>query len=516
MTKKNDSHDYQVGLNPYKENVISAHFMTRFAEIEDLRRYTPKEFNEKSIILNQHHLEKLVLPSLKKASQHFIKQRVIAIKKRTLKNWALYELENPEQIRLSHALTETLFDRQFLKGPPHHASRVVLNRHLEKLLYENKNIQFVLPALPFKSHSPLKCFDRNPDFSEVNFLLALAEISQTLEGLIFTLEPTRKIPRCFFSIISDGKRFCDFLNEPRENVIHYQKQIKKWIDILDLNQYVKLIDYQVLMKTKLSPKLKAKKERLRVTAKKEYHKQLNPLFKPSKLNECLNNIKAIEPDPETGHPEGRFVPLFKSIYYSMHFESLDRMCQEKHEDYKRMYLGLIKNPIHAGALLISDFSQMREALTIKSKKITHSKLEKLHYDIITETWNATIEYISEIRSDRDLDTDPIMACYPDAIRWTIHSKPGQLGILTTTASGDPIQSWHGVGVFKKNKHNRIKLYTLPVSYLESIKSKPVLLRDYQHPDKNTLLFYIHPNIKFQTLDDFFQQLDSKYTRKRKL
>jgi hypothetical protein len=64
--------------------------------------------------------------------------------------------------------------------------------------------------------------------------------------------------------------------------------------------------------------------------------------------------------------------------------------------------------------------------------------------MLDEAWQAAIQYIAEIKSDRDLICDPILTCVPEVIRWTIHPKPGQLAFLVPSAFGDPVFPWHGV------------------------------------------------------------------------
>jgi hypothetical protein len=91
----------------------------------------------------------------------------------------------------------------------------------------------------------------------------------------------------------------------------------------------------------------------------------------------------------------------------------------------------------------------------------------------------------------------------------------------TTAAGDPVQPWHGVAVFKSSKQNKIKLYAMPLLALEGVGATPVMFLDEVAGDleeyalRNQPLFYIHPDIQFNNLQDFFDQLRRKLTRSRK-
>ncbi len=133
-----------------------------------------------------------------------------------------------------------------------------------------------------------------------------------------------------------------------------------------------------------------------------------------------------------------------------------------------------------------------------------------------------------------------------------------MAVLTTTAFGDPVQPWHGIGVFMRTKHNKIKLYTLPVLALEGSNAIPVIVenkilrqiatkvqKDREHgakmyiqtadevlsaistqqlsseaglpeqPSKEQPLFYVYSDIKFENMNDLLEKIKQGLTRKRK-
>src|SRR5205814_10721779 len=99
--------------------------------------------------------------------------------------------------------------------------------------------------------------------------------------------------------------------------------------------------------------------------------------------------------------------------------------------------------------------------------------EHLRQAMLNEVWSATISYIAEIKSDRELTSEPISMCLPDHLRWTIHAKPGQLGLLTPAAFGRPVQAWAGAAGVKRAGQGGIRLCTLPVLALEGAGAIPV-------------------------------------------
>lgn len=142
--------------------------------------------------------------------------------------------------------------------------------------------------------------------------------------------------------------------------------------------------------------------------------------------------------------------------------------------------------------------------------------EHLRQAMLREVWSATIDYIAEIKSDRELDSDPITTCLPDHVRWTIHAKPGQLGLLTPAALGKPVQAWAGAAVFKRAGQGGIRLCTLPVLALEGAGAIPVQSDDSSGAPglAGQPLFYIYPDIAFADVDDFLANLESRLVRKR--
>ena len=135
--------------------------------------------------------------------------------------------------------------------------------------------------------------------------------------------------------------------------------------------------------------------------------------------------------------------------------------------------------------------------------------------MLREVWDATILYMAEIKSDRDLSEEPILTCLPDHFRWTIHAKRGQIAIAVPTASGLTVQAWAGTAVFKHTRGG-IKLCTLPVLALEGAGATPIKI-----DDRSNLLgledqpfFYIYPDVEFDGIPDFLAKLEPAIVRRR--
>ncbi len=512
---------YQPGLNEQQEAVISAHFMHQMNLDTQLKRYSDEEYDQIALKMNAEAINTYLLPALLRASEQFILKRAEAAQARALKNYKEYGLSSIAEISVAEIITEVLFDRQFLKGPKSNCSKQVFVEKIRKRLAANKIIAMAIPALPYKSSSPLKTRGIMPDLSEINFLLGLTEIARTIELIYQTNKPGPQAS-AKFTVISDGSRFNSFLNESIETIHTYQTQLRWWINKLNIANYIEIVDYQWLLKNHLPEELYIKKEEIKNHARQQYAQLMLPLFDPYNTQKMIQAAINKDPEPEAVNPEGRFIPLFKSLLYIVRYKTLTHYAELHKKSYTKLYTELTRHIFMPYTKLIDTDQEHMQSFIENPAYPTpppHKKrLEYLRQSMLHEAWHAAIDYIAEIRSDRDLPKEPITASLPEHIRWTIHAKAGQLAILTTTASGDPIQAWHGTGVFKLTKNNKIKIYTLPVLSLEGTQAIPVSISNGEQGLmlKDQPLFYVHPELQFTNSTELLNKIAANLTRSRKL
>jgi len=207
-----------------------------------------------------------------------------------------------------------------------------------------------------------------------------------------------------------------------------------------------------------------------------------------------------------------------SLVYTINYKTLKKFEKLPARDYRALYRELTGHIFEPYAVLSESELQSisQEMKAHAAFWPTNRMKEFLRQSMLEEAWAAAIEYIAEIKSDRELEEDPMLSCLPDHFRWTIHAKSGQLAILTPTALGTPVQAWAGSAVFKLTKKNKIKLCTLPVLALEGVGAIPVKVKtmDDDLALKGQPLFYIYPDIAFHGLDDFVSKVKSTLERKR--
>lgn len=512
---------YKAGLNQASEAVISAHFMQSINQEEHLTLYSPVDFSRRALTLKASQISKNLIPSLLDASEQFILKRAEAAKIRAKKNYKEYGFSRPEHVGLAEMITEVMFDRQFLKGPKSNCSRLILAKKINALVAKQEPIKLVIPALPYKSSSPLKSRGIMPDLSEINFLLGLAELVKTISLIYQEAITTAHETMAKFTVISDGSRFNAFLNEPDAAINAYQDQLRWWLNKLNIANHVEIIDYQLVIKNYLAHELYLEKTMIKNKVYQQYNELMSPIFNPCAMLQTMSEAIQLDPDPESCNPEGRFIPLFKSLIYIIKYKTLTNYTHGNEEQYVALYAELTRH-------IFQPYTQLNEhELALITEFLAHPQqknhppkiqcYEYLRQAMLAEAWRAAINYIAEIRSDRDLELDPISACFSKHIRWTIHAKTGQMAILITTAAGDPIQPWHGAGVFKLTKNNKIKIYTLPALLLEGEGAIPVLIANEEHETmiKEQPLFYIHQQIAFKDSNALLARIRQDLTRNRK-
>lgn len=511
----NDKGTYQVGLSNIKEAVISEHFMHKISHNMSLSLYADQYFNNNSLKVPTNTVIDNILPILIESSNSFISSRTNSAESRARKYFREYMLNTQHELSVEHIISELMLDQQFYKGSKKNISRHKLSLKVKGLIEQRKPINLIIPALPFKSSCPLKCRGPNPDLSEVSFLLGLSEVAKSIDTIYKKYINTDK-NMSKFSVICDGKRFNKELNEASNNINNYQNSLRLWVNKLNIMNYVEILDYEESILNKLNKTIYENKLKTKKQTRDKYTSLLLPIFDPYNIDKTIKKAIEIDPDPEATNNDGRFIPLFRSLLYIINYKCLLNYSKNNNVNYNDLYREISRRMFKPYCRL-----SKKEINYIKSGLESNSMLESsrdqifefLRLSILEEAWYAAINYIAEIKSDRDLDSDPVSSCFPDHIRWTIHSKPGQLALLYPTTNGHPVQAWHGSAIFKRNKKNKIKLYTAPCLSIESeggIPVSTVLNQSSEQP-----LFYIHPNIEFIDFYDFICKLSENYSRARK-
>lgn len=508
---------YRPGVDRIQEAVISSHFMHKLGGNAKLELYDEEQFTTQSLKIDARTVYDRLIPAVMNACNAFSRERALAAKRRARENCRKYGLHDPGDVGLAQFITEVMFDRQYLRGPRECCSRELICNRVKHEIEKGSSIEMVIPALPFKISSPLKTRGQLPDLAEVNFILELYEVASTVELLYKEVRPDllRRLAR--FTVISDGSRFSNLVGEGNNVVEHYRSRVGRLITRFGLSEYITLIDYCAVLRDRLPPVTRQAKTAIMERARKEYAEALWPIFDPYDMTATTKAAARIEPDPEYSNPEGRFIPLLKSLIYTINYTALKKYERLPQRQYPSLYRELTGHVFEPYAILSpSEIQDLLEEVDASAEITTVRVKEGLRQSMLKQAWSAAIEYMAEIKSDRELDEDPIQTCLPDYFRWTIHAKPGQLAIQTSTALGLRVQAWAGTAVFKLTKKNKIKLCTLPVLALEGVGAIPVTVTgvDDTLPGEDQALFYIYPDVASTDLEDFLLKVMTSHVRRR--
>jgi hypothetical protein len=503
---------YRSGLDHVREAVISSHFMHRLANNPNLDLYDEQDFSAKSIEISTSDVDDRLLPAMFAASRSFAAERARAAVDRARANHRKYGLADPRHVGPAQTITEVMFDRQFRGEPIESCSREVLCRRVAARIDAGSPIEMIIPALPFKFSSPLKNRGQRPDLAELNFIFGLYEIALTIELLYRTARPGLDGRLAGFTVASDGSRFNELANVPDAAVESYRVQLGRWIERLRLTEYITLLDYRTLVRDSMPVAIRHQKAAIVNRARLEYAEALCPVFDPYQFTATMVAAAQVEPDPEVTNPQGRFVSLLKSLVYTIRYKALGALERLPVAQYRSIYRELTGHLFEAYAVL-SPAELDAAAAALESRPgcvTTDPEKEYLRQAMLREVWDCAINYLAEIKGDRELADDPILTCLPHHFRWTIHAKPGQLAVSTPIAGGIRVQAWAGAAVFRSAKKNQIKLCTLPVLALEGAGAIPVRLNGFGEQP----FFYIDPDIGFADMTEFLSLIRTGLTRKR--
>lgn len=518
-----DALGYEPGLSRVEEAVISSHFMETLARDSRLQLYGSDDFSSRCMLIDSRLIEEALLPALLHSSRRFAEQRAQLAGPRARLHFQKYGLARPDDIRIEHEIAEAMFDKQYLRGPRETCSRQAISSHVKTLVEQRRPIRMVIPALPFKFSSPLKSRGHSPDLGEINFLLSLLEVVWTVEILYRNAQVNLCGPLAQFIVISDGSRFAHFVGEPKERPKQYREEIKQWAKRLGIDTYLVIVDYLEALHSGLPKDTVDAKASIAESARTEYSQRMWPIFDPNDMSRTFRMAAKVEPDPELNNHDGRFIALLRSLVFTISYRTLTEFVRahSPQGDCARYYSSLYRELTAHLFDSYGDNDHYRydwsktphEAI---AEELPVSVKEGLRVAMLREAWQATIDYLAEIKSDRELPTDPISIIFPDCLRWTIHAKPGQLALLTSHALGTPIQCWAGSGAFRLTKKGKVRLCTLPILALESQGAIPVIATNTESASEpaGQPLFYLDPRISGRDIRDFLTTLEGNLTRLR--
>ena len=469
---------YEKGLDHFEEAIFSDHYITRHS---DKLRMDGKTHQMETIHLNRNGLE-LVADINREASHKHINW---------LKKKISTRIENKELTRMEDIIKEIICERQFSRGARSTCNWDKCTSVIKQGIARNENIECIIVGLPFKMPTILKCSSTEADMGEASFLLQLYEFCKVSEFLIRRFIESKWEGNVTFRVISDAIRFMDIVNISQVAIDDYRNSLGEWIKLLKIEDYIEIKDYTEMIETKLTQERRRIKTMISNQVEEEYKAKIGDSIKSYELHNKLQETLTKEPDPERSERLGRFVSLYLSLLFTMNYKTLSREGDAKEKKNDKEYIQSMKEIIEI----------------LKEGDSNTDKIGRESEKMLNEAWNATIKYIAEIRSDRDMHTDIIEECFPDCIRWTIHKKNGQICIASRTVFGINLMPWHGVAMLKESGEE-LKQYVIPYKMLEEEKTIKI---NAEFREKIIPVLYVDKGMA--STNDLYEKLQNKLTRK---
>lgn len=513
---------YKSGIRSENEAVISAHFMHAQNLNPDYSLYSDEAYQQSSLRLPLGCMQQELIPLLQREMRVVAEARAAAALRRAGNKGVVV------------AIAELALDRWFRKGARDNVSFEHLCSQISHSLSRGEPVRLVAPLLPFKKDCPLKTRGTLACMAEVDLLCRLGELTEAIALIRHHCGSPARAGQAgaVFTILGDGQRFLTALNIDTYAITRYQQDLQDWIGLLGLQQRVELVDYETMVLGNLSRAGKGQREMLRLNALGLYQSCMAPLFDPDDIETALQRAVEADPLPDTTHSEGRFVPLFKSILYTYQYTFLSDYCArhqlQRQDLYRKVMLQTLQPcPAQSPEAYRQVYDYVHgssDTAPAESDIIAYLRRQVLH-----AAWNATISYLAAVKMDRDLLSDPVASFMPQHIRYTIHAKPGQIGLRTTTStqSASVVQPWHGVSILRPDGCGVLRFDTTSRLQAEGTGARPVVLSDdactschncgsdylQRFAGSQQPFFYLHPSIQVANCNELLHLMARELTRR---
>jgi hypothetical protein len=449
-------------------------YMQRQLE-QGFRLYTKEEFKRRKIIVERSDIENFLIPSMQAETASIIFDRTKAAVKRAKQHFLEYGRKHPNEVTYADCIVEALRDSWWRKGPRDKIDPIQWSARIQKLMDEGKKLKIGMRIFPDKVQCPLKCRAMLPDLSEALSINVIFAITGVIENLYKEYRkqcgqsPERDILAKFI-IISEGQRWAPVWDDGLADK-KYRDGFLWWIKKFGFENHLEFQDNETYVLKKLgryldgktNETLQEKQLRLKSEFVKRYQELMDPIFDPTDIKQSLKLASERDPIPDSPDARGRFVALFESTLYSIHFNNLEFFARKLRIDYDELYQRLtVNNHLTQGeirGLSKQDETRIRESLFDRTADPNSEEvLNYLRILMLKGAWQSTILYVAEVAADRGLGDDPVLLTEPDLIRATIHPKAGQFGLnLNLTRGGAAVESWHGTALLKEDKEGKVRV-----------------------------------------------------------
>lgn len=393
----------------------------RVLDISNQKRdflYTKSKFQAKAQEISYELIFEKMVPALINSMEQNVSHHLTAAALRASRNPSLNSTTKPSADEIS---AEILFDNTFVKVNNKNINRETILKKTKQSRISQQPLSIGIPLFSRKPVSPVKNRGYSPDIGDIYSIIRCAELMKLLSWF-------QEQDVCL-NIFSDGFKYQRACGTPDENILDYQNGLRFWIEALEINNYVKIINYEDHLAMTLGRELYSLREKEYFTTYLKFAADLKRHFDPRFLHRSFHNI-------ERSSPYGAEIKyVFYSIASSVYYQSghLGKNIVNKHDLAQYIFVDYLAE-IHLASL----------------GNISHYLPDKLlSLSLLEETWEATLKYVSISLTDRHLDV--WNKIQPSGIKLSIHGKPGEIQLRPTNSKFLTMTAQHSVGGVVKTK-----------------------------------------------------------------
>lgn len=321
---------------------------------------------------------------------------------------------------INEIIREILLARRYRSGVRESNNPEGLLKLIEAKVAKQLPIELTISLYPCKIPNPLKTAGKLPDLGDLASLARLIEIAMTVKQVY---KPGARV-----IVLMDGGRFEHILDFPKENITSYQEQLRKFLSVLEGEEYVELLDYMDLINQQLS-EVERQQRQVLFTQQKAYYEGL--FGSEVEASNIKNHLQKILLQSSNDGLAKKFVGLYESLLYSVYIPEIFAYRGRDRDSY-----------------CIKVFEAIYDVNS------TDAEINKLRKKIIEHTWKYALNYIAEISTGRILK--PVERVYPSSIRCDMHNIADRLTLYPVNRS-TKLTSFHSTGYINKKGNISVAL-----------------------------------------------------------
>lgn len=400
-----------------RSQISDGHRLLRIARQKGTQLYSQAEFHRSAVHTPASYWLSTFLPALKARMNEAVALRVTAAIARARKQSAAYGVK---KLGVAEYVAEAFFDKWWFNIREENLSRAQVRDTVKAALDRSQPLSLRLPILSRKAFSPLKNRGPHTDLAEIHTLARCAEAAQVVNAL----SPTG----CQLHILADGFKYNRACRTPTEFVTQYQESLRFWTRLLEIDDVVRVVDYEGWVTESLPPvTLSAREPRYREHCA-ALAARYSPMFSASNTGSSLETISATD---DVGQQLAvTFASLATSVFYKSLFSGAFRAPLDRyfHDDVQRLYVdyaSTLDRPLRS--------LRLHGRFLPSVGHLSGSSIAELFAEMRREAWEAAIRYVAISLTDRDLAV--LKRIDGGAVKLTIHAKKGELHFVSDRSQG---------------------------------------------------------------------------------